>query len=227
MPHNSLVTIHPTALIEEGVEIGEHSSVWDNVHIRRNARLGHHTSVGGKSYIAYDVQIGNYVKINASVYICAGVTVEDMCMISAGTIFTNDRFPRSMNRDLTDLETSDPTEETLSTLVKKGATIGAGAVIGPGIALGEFCMVGMGAVLTRNVPAQALVVGNPARIVGYVCICGPRLINLQQAPSVGSQAACERCGRIYAWDGIRLNLLPPNARRPEGEEARLDVRPGL
>ncbi len=198
--------IHPTALIEEGVEIGEHSSVWDNVHVRRNARLGHHTSVGEKSYIAYDVSIGNYVKINAFVYICAGVTVEDMCMISAGTVFTNDRFPRAMNRQLTDLETSDPTEETLSTRVGKGCTIGAQATIGPGLTLGEFSMIGMGSVVTRDVPAQGLVVGNPARLVGYVCLCGPRLLSLDKAPAAGGRIVCHRCQRAYVWTGKGLTL---------------------
>jgi acetyltransferase-like isoleucine patch superfamily enzyme len=202
------VKIHPTALLEEGVEIGEYSSIWDSVHIRRNSRIGHHTSVGEKSYIAYDVRIGNFVKINAFVYICTGVEIEDMCMISAGTTFTNDRFPRSMNRELSDLETSDPTEETLHTKVKKGCTIGAGAVIGPGITLGEFSMIGMGSVVTKNVPLQGLVVGNPARLVGYVCLCGPRLVNLNQAHAVEWQITCERCGRLYAWDGTQLISRP-------------------
>lgn len=199
--------IHPTAIIEEGVEVGEHSSVWDNVHIRRNARLGHHTSVGEKSYIAYDVEIGNYVKINAFVYICAGVTIEDMCMISAGTVFTNDRFPRAMNRELSDLETSDPTEETLSTRVRRGCTIGAQATIGPGLVLGEFSMIGMGAVVTKDVPTQALVIGNPARVVGYVCLCGPRLVALDAAPAAGTEVVCHRCGRRYSWTGQGLDLL--------------------
>jgi len=199
-------TVHPTAIIEEGVQIGEQSFVWDHVHIRKNARLGHHVTVGEKTYIAYDVRIGNYVKINAAVYICAGVAIEDMCMISAGVVFTNDRFPRAMNRDLTALETAEPTEETLSTTVQRGSTIGANATIGPGIVLGEFSMIGMGSVVTQNVPPQALALGVPARVVGYVCICGPRLVSLRQAPPPGSEARCGRCGRTYLWDGARLEL---------------------
>lgn len=204
MTQNKPPSIHPSALIEPGVVIGEESSVWDNVHIRRNARIGHHTSIGEKTYVAYDVAIGNYVKINAFVYICAGVTIEDMCMISAGTVFTNDRFPRAMNKELTALETSDPTEETLSTVMRKGSTIGANATIGPGITLGEFSMIGMGSVVTRDVPNQALVIGNPARIAGYVCICGPSLINLREAPDTGSRIECHRCGRKYFWDGTKI-----------------------
>lgn len=203
------MTVHPTALIEEGVQIGDHSSVWDNVHIRRDSRLGHHTTVGEKSYLAYDVRVGDYVKINAFVYICAGVKIEDMCMISAGTVFTNDRFPRAMNRELTALETSEPTEETLETTVGRGTTIGANATIGPGVTLGEFSMVGMGAVVTRDVPAHALVVGNPAAVVGHVCVCGPRLVAVSEAPQAGSKVGCSRCGRAYRWDGTALTPEEP------------------
>jgi len=198
------VTIHDSAIVEDGVIIGDHSAIWDNVHIRHGTRIGSHTTVGEKTYIAYDVHVGDYVKINAMVYICAGVTIEEMCMISAGVVFTNDRYPRSMNRDLTALETSDVTEETLSTFVRKGATIGANATIGPGIELGSFCMVGMGAVVTRDVSAQTLVVGNPARAIGHVCICGPRLIDLDSAPPASTPLTCERCGRRYQWDGNQL-----------------------
>ena len=128
--------------------------------------------MGEKSYVAYDVVIGNFVKINASVYICAQVTIEDFCMISAHTVFTNDRFPRAGNRALTGLETSDVTDETLATRVARGTTIGANATIGPGVTLGEFSMVGMGSVVTRSIAPHALVIGNPARQAGWVCICG-------------------------------------------------------
>src|SRR5579884_1160053 len=120
------VMIHPTALIEEGVRIGAGSSIWDNVHIRRSASIGEECIIGEKSYIAYDVKIGNRVKINAFVYICAAVTIEDGVMISAGTIFTNDRFPRATTSDLKRLRSSAPDEHTLPTLVREGATIGAG-----------------------------------------------------------------------------------------------------
>jgi UDP-2-acetamido-3-amino-2,3-dideoxy-glucuronate N-acetyltransferase len=204
-PRGSLVRIHPTAIIESGVEIGDHSSVWDNVHIRRNTRLGQHTTVGEKTYIAYDVVIGSHVKINAFVYICTGVTIEDMCMISAGTVFTNDRFPRSMNKELTGLETSEPTDETLHMTVKRGSTIGANATIGPGVTLGEFSMVGMGSVVTRNVPPHGLVVGNPAALIGYVCVCGPRLVSVGQPPAPGAEVECDRCGRKYDWDGRSIH----------------------
>ena len=170
--------IHPTALVEEGVVIGPGSSVWDNVHIRRGARIGRQCIVGEKTYVAYDVVIGNLVKINAVVYICAGVTIDDGVMISAHTVFTNDRFPRATDPELLGLRTSDPTEETLRTRVRQGVTIGAGAVIGPGLTLGSWCLVGMGSVVTRDVPPHALVMGNPATVRGIVCRCGQPLLQL-------------------------------------------------
>jgi acetyltransferase-like isoleucine patch superfamily enzyme len=166
------VFIHKTAIIEEGVKIGEGSKIWDNAHIRKNASIGRDCIIGGKSYIAYGVKIGNLVKVNAFVYICAGVTIKNKVMISAGTIFTNDKFPRAVRGDAEKLFTSEPTKETEMTLVDDGTTIGAGAVIGGGITLGKYCMVGMGSVVTRNVSPCALVYGVPAKIEGYVCRCG-------------------------------------------------------
>ena len=136
--------IHPTAIIEEGVQIGAGTSIWDHVHIRRSTRIGEQCIVGEKTYIAYDVRIGNRVKINAFVYVCAAVTIEDGVMISAGTIFTNDRFPRATTPDLKQLRPSEPDEHTLPTLVREGATIGAGSVIGNDLTIGRFAMVGMG-----------------------------------------------------------------------------------
>jgi acetyltransferase-like isoleucine patch superfamily enzyme len=198
------VRVHPTAIVEDGVVLGDYTKVWDNVHIRHHAKLGRYVSVGEKTYIAYEVEVGDYVKINAFVYICAGVAIEEMCMLSAGVVFTNDRFPRSMNKELTAPETSDPTEETMFTRVKRGTTIGANATIGPGLTLGAFSMVGMGSVVTRDVPDQGLVIGNPARLTGFVCICGPRLLNVDLPPAPGSIVKCHRCDRHYCWDGHGL-----------------------
>jgi len=164
--------IHPTAIIEEGVRIGEGTAIWDHVHIRKNACIGDECIVGEKTYIAYDVWIGNRVKINAMVYICAGVTIEDGVMISAGTVFTNDRFPRAATSDLKRLRPSEPDEYLRLTRVKEGATIGAGCTIGNDLSIGRFAMIGMGSVVTHSVPDFHLSLGSPARSVGYVCRCG-------------------------------------------------------
>src|SRR5439155_21942603 len=163
------IRVHPTAIVEDNVTLGAGTSVWDGAHIRRGARLGQQCIVGGKAYIAYDVRIGDRVKINSAAYICNGVTIEDGVMVSAGVLFTNDRFPRAATNDLEELRPSTADEHTLPTLVREGATIGAGAIIGCDLTIGRFAMVGMGAVVTRSVPDFHLVIGNPARSIGCRC----------------------------------------------------------
>lgn len=197
------VIIHQSALVEPNVVLGPRTKVWDNVHIRHGASIGGDCIIGEKSYIAYDVRIGNYVKINANVYICAMVTIEDFVMISAGTVFTNDKFPRAFPPDMSGLASSDPNEETLATIVGQGATIGANATIGCGIKIGRYAMVGMGSVVTKSVPDYGLVFGNPARLQGYVCACGPQLGNKDVFLRQGT-AQCHRCGRHYILEGNQV-----------------------
>jgi len=200
--------VHPTALIEDGVTLGDGSSVWDNVHIRRNASLGEQCIVGEKTYIAYDVRIGNRVKINAMVYICAAVTIEDGVMISAGTVFTNDRFPRATVPDLGELRPSDPDEETRPTLVREGATIGAGCTIGNDLSIGRFAMIGMGSLVTKSVPDFHLAFGHPASSVGAVCRCGHPMVRFQPGNNWNlPEIACTNCGRKYAIAAGRVTEL--------------------
>ncbi len=187
--------IHSTAIVEENVQIGEGTSVWDNVHIRTRASIGENCIVGEKTYIAYDVRIGNLVKINAMVYICAAVTIEDGVMISSGTIFTNDRFPRATLADLKTLRPSEPDEHTLPTLVREGATIGAGCVIGNDLEIGRWAMVGMGSLVTRSVPDFHLVIGSPARSIGAVCKCG-QLFYKFDGNNENQEISCS-CGLKY------------------------------
>jgi len=203
--------IHPTAILEEGVELGNGTSVWDNVHIRRNARIGEQCIIGEKTYIAYEVRIGNRVKINAMVYICAAVTIEDGVMISAGTIFTNDRFPRATTADLKQLRPSDPDEHTLPTLVREGATIGAGCTIGNDLVIGRFAMVGMGSLVTKSVPDFHLAIGHPAVSVGCVCRCGQPLARFTKEEDRNAGAvACPVCLLPYEIrDGMVSELAPP------------------
>ncbi len=216
MSANVNVRIHPTAQVEPGVKLGIGTSVWDNVHIRRDTELGEQCIVGGKSYIAYEVRIGNRVKINSNVYICNAVTIEDGVMISAGTIFTNDRFPRAATTDLQDLLPSTPDEHTLPTLVRSGVTIGAGCIIGNDLEIGQFAMIGMGAVVTKSVPAFHLVIGNPARSIGCVCRCGQPLLRWNDEKAEAAEAvqvACPRCELKYSIRGRDvIELSPPQAK---------------
>ncbi len=203
------IRVHPTAIVEEGVEIGAGTSIWDNVHIRRSTHIGEECIIGEKTYIAYDVRIGNRVKINAMVYICAGVTIQDGVMISAGTIFTNDRFPRATTPDLRHLCPSEPDEHTLPTLVKEGATIGAGSTIGNNLVIGRFAMVGMGSLVTKSVPDFHLAIGHPAVSVGCVCRCGQVIHRFKEFCPENCEVTCVECGLRYTIStNTVVELLP-------------------
>jgi acetyltransferase-like isoleucine patch superfamily enzyme len=190
--------IHPTAIIEDGVQIGSDTSIWDHVHIRHSTWIGEQCIIGEKTYVAYGVQIGNRVKINAFVYICTGVKIEDGVMISAGTVFTNDRFPRATTPDLKHLRGSEPDEHTLPTLVREGATVGAGSIIGNDLVIGRFAMIGMGSVVTKSVPDFHLAIGHPAVSVGCVCRCGHIVARFNQPGQTDlERARCADCGFEY------------------------------
>ena len=191
------VQIHPTAIIEAGVSIGAGTSIWDHAHIRHHASIGAQSIIGGKTLIAYEVEIGNRCKINSSVYICYGVTIEDGVMIGAGSIFTNDRFPRAATPDLSSLRPSDPDDATCRTIVRAGATIGAGCTIGSNLQIGRFAMVAMGSIVTKSVDDFHLVLGHPARPVGCVCRCGQLLARFAELHSAVCRLTCRECGRTY------------------------------
>ena len=190
--------VHPTAIVEDGVILGPGTAVWDNVHIRCGTTLGAGCIVGGKTIIAYGVRIGNRCKINSFVYICTGVTLGDGVMISAGTVFTNDRFPRATDPELSELRGSDPDEHTLPTLVKEGATIGANCTIGNDLTIGRWAMIGMGSTVTKSIPDFALALGSPARSVGVVCKCGELLLKFEAGDAPEYQSLrCTACDRRY------------------------------
>ena len=215
------MAVHPTALVEEGVVIGENTAVWDHVHIRGPALIGRDCIIGEKTYIAYDVTIGDRVKINAFVYICAGVTIESGVMVSAGTVFTNDLYPRATSPDLTTLRDSEADEETLETRVREGATIGARSVIGCDLEIGRFAMVGMGSVVTRSVPDFHLAHGQPARSVALLCRCGRPFHKLDgPPPRFLSAMSCRRCGRRYRVRGLEVAEV-----LPQDDVAKFNVEP--
>lgn len=202
--------IHPTAIIEDSVRIGAGTSIWDNVHIRHSTLIGEQCIIGEKTYIAYEVTIGSRVKINALVYICTAVTIEDGVMIGAGTIFTNDRFPRATTVDLKQLRSSDKDEHTLPTLVKAGATIGAGCTIGNDLSIGRFAMVGMGSLVTKSVSDFHLAMGHPAHSVGCVCRCGQVLMYFKELTECEEYITCSHCGLQYHIKNREvIELTPP------------------
>jgi acetyltransferase-like isoleucine patch superfamily enzyme len=151
------------------------------------------------------------VKINAMVYICAQVTIEDGVMISAGTIFTNDRFPRATTPDLRTLRSSDPDEETLWTSVKEGATIGAGCTIGNDLSIGRFAMIGMGSLVTKSIPDFHLAIGHPAASIGVVCRCGHPVHRFAERDSDVADVACSACGLRYSIKARQVTELNPPA----------------
>jgi UDP-2-acetamido-3-amino-2,3-dideoxy-glucuronate N-acetyltransferase len=203
--------IHPTAIVEAGVRVGAGTSVWDNVHVRGPCEIGENCIIGEKTYIAYHVKIGDRVKINAFVYICAAVTIERGVMVSAGTVFTNDLFPRATTSDLRELRSSEPDGNTHPTLVREGATIGARSVIGCDLQIGRFAMIGMGSVVTRSVPDFHLVAGQPSRTLGCVCRCGePVLRTDTEVLADRDVASCSRCGLKYRVRGGIVTELTPN-----------------
>lgn len=174
-----MIRVHPQADISQEAEIGEGSMIWRNAQIREQARLGQHCIVGQNVYLDVAVVIGDNVKIqnNASLY--HGLQLEDGVFVGPHVIFTNDRIPRAINPDGT-LKSADDWEVG-RTRVCYGAAIGAGAVIITGVTIGRWAMVGAGAVVTKDVPDYALVVGNPARILSYVSAKGVRCATQDEA----------------------------------------------
>ena len=197
--------IHATADVAESAKIGEGTRIWHQGQIRPNAVIGENCNFGKGVFIDEGVQIGNNVKIQNYVSVYHGVTVEDGVFIGPHACFTNDMRPRAINVDGTPKAADD---WVLSpTLVKKGAAIGANSTIRCGVTLGEWCMVGSGSVVTRDVPNYGLVYGNPARLHGFVCPCGDLLEKeLEKGNSV--LAKCPSCStRIEiikeTWDGAK------------------------
>jgi UDP-2-acetamido-3-amino-2,3-dideoxy-glucuronate N-acetyltransferase len=190
--------VHPTALVEDQVSLGEGTSVWDNAHLRRGAVVGTDCIIGGKSYLANGVRIGDRCKINAMVYLCSGVSMGDGVMIAAHATFTNDFYPRACVNDLSELRPSEMDEHTTFTTVQDGVTVGASSTIGSDLVIGRFAVVGMGAVVTRSVPAYTLVVGAPARPMALVCRCGRPFLTLLEGTPADGGYSCSSCHVEYA-----------------------------
>jgi UDP-2-acetamido-3-amino-2,3-dideoxy-glucuronate N-acetyltransferase len=188
-------TVHPSSFVDEGSEIGAGTKIWHFCHIMPRARIGQRCNIGQNVVISPDVVIGDNVKIQNNVSIYTGVILEDDVFCGPSMVFTNVVNPRShVSRK----------DEYRQTLVKKGASIGANATVVCGHTIGRFAFIGAGAVVTKDVPDFALVVGNPGRISGWMCQCGIKLASGRTPPAA---ATCAACGSRYRAGGEHLALV--------------------
>jgi UDP-2-acetamido-3-amino-2,3-dideoxy-glucuronate N-acetyltransferase len=189
---NSDFFAHPQALVESR-EIGQGTRIWAFAHVMEGVRLGANCNVGEQCFLESGVVVGDDVVIKNGVALWEGVIVEDRVFLGPSCVFTNDLFPRSK-----------VVSQRLRTRIRKGASIGANATILCGLDIGRYSLIGAGSVVTTNVPDFALVVGNPARLRGYVCRCGEKL-NL----SGKEQISCV-CGLTYQKEESRIRPLQPS-----------------
>jgi UDP-2-acetamido-3-amino-2,3-dideoxy-glucuronate N-acetyltransferase len=181
--------VHPTAVVDDGADIGEGTKVWHFSHILSGSRIGAHCSIGQNVMAGPDVTIGNRCKIQNNVSVYKGVTLEDGVFCGPSMVFTNVFNPRAEIPRM---------DQVRATLVRRGATIGANATVVCGVTIGRYAFIGAGAVVIRNVPDHALMVGNPARHVGWVCACGERL---------NDDLTCDHCDRRYGKVAGEANAI--------------------
>lgn len=192
------VFIHPTAIVETQ-EIGQGTRIWAFAHVLKDVSIGANCNIGDHCYIESGVIIGNNVTIKNGNMIWEGVTLEDGVFVGPHVFLTNDLYPRSPRLPQAKKRYSGR-EWLLPTFVRRGASLGAGASILAGITIGEFSMVGAGAVVTRDVPPYALVIGNPARVRGWVCQCG-QPVKFQEGI-----ATCGDCDLNFVKSGDSVRL---------------------
>jgi UDP-2-acetamido-3-amino-2,3-dideoxy-glucuronate N-acetyltransferase len=190
-------SIHESSVVDRPCRIGTGTRIWHYCHIMPDARIGAHCTLGQNVFVGRGVRIGDHVKIQNNVSVFEGVTLEDDVFCGPSVVFTNVVNPRS------EIARKD---QYRPTLVRRGATVGANATILCGHTIGPYAFVGAGAVVTRDVPAYALVVGNPARRTGWVCRCGVRL------PAGPTLLRCPECRATYRRRGARLEAAGTRAR---------------
>jgi UDP-2-acetamido-3-amino-2,3-dideoxy-glucuronate N-acetyltransferase len=179
--------VHPTAIVDDGAQIGAGTKIWHFSHVLGGTVIGERCVLGQNVVIGPDVKIGNGCKLQNNVSVYKGVTLEDDVFCGPSMVFTNVINPRAF------IERKD---EFRPTLVKKGATIGANATIVCGNTIGEYAMIGAGAVVTKDIPAYALVIGAAARRIGWVSKSGDRL---------GDDLVCPRTGERFVLEGGKLH----------------------
>ena len=185
-------TIADTAIVAPDARIGTGTRVWHHAQVREGARIGRECNVGKGVYVGAGVVIGDRCKIENNASLFEGLTLEDGVFVGPHVVFTNDRRPRATNPDGT-LQTADDWELGRTT-VRRGASLGAGTIVLPGLEIGRYVMVGAGSMVTRDVPPHSLVVGNPARHIAWICACGRE--RSDTPPTPGTELRCGRCGII-------------------------------
>ena len=186
------VFVHPSSFVDEPCEVGEGTKIWHFSHVMPDARIGKGCSIGQNVLVARGVRVGDHCKIQNNVSLYEGVTLDDYVFCGPSMVFTNVINPRSEIVRKT---------EYRATRVGRGATLGANCTIMCGHDIGAYAFVGAGAVVTRDVPAYALMMGNPARQAGWMCRCGVKL------PAGGNKLVCSACGRSYRESGGRLEPM--------------------
>lgn len=184
--------VHDSAFVDEGVDIGEGTSIWHTSHILKGSRIGKNCKIGQNVVVGPHVTVGNGVKIQNNVSVYEGVTLEDHVFCGPSMVFTNVFNPRSEIPRMTELR---------PTLVKRGATLGANSTILCGITIGQYAFVGAGTVVTKDVPDHALVIGNPGRVTGWMCLCGTKIV------VTGQKVSCPTCGRQYRSDKVGMTVI--------------------
>jgi len=170
--------VHPSAIIEEGVELGDATRVWHHSHVRRSARLGAGTSLGKNVFVDSGVEVGARVKVQNNVSIFRGVAIADDVFVGPSVVFTNDRVPRATSNDWT----VQPTQ------VEQGASLGANATLVAPVRIGRWSAVAAGAVVIRDVEPHEMVAGNPAKRIGWICRCGETRV-----PRDADRLSCPAC----------------------------------
>jgi serine acetyltransferase len=203
--------IHSSADLEADVSVGPGSTIWHHAQVRTGARIGAQCVIGRDVFIDEGVQLGDRVKVQNRALVYHGVSVEDGVFIGPAAILTNDRYPRAITASGELARSDDWTVSPI--LLRTGSSIGAGAVVVGGTTVGRFATVGAGAVIVHDVPDHALVAGNPARRLGWVCACGRRLLERDgkpasadgpsrrenPAPDGSGSLHCGTCGRTYDY----------------------------
>ncbi|GGY10132.1 N-acetyltransferase [Litchfieldella qijiaojingensis] len=183
---------HESAIVDEGAQIGEGSRVWHFVHVCSGARIGKGVSLGQNVFVGNKVVIGDYCKVQNNVSVYDNVTLEEGVFCGPSMVFTNVYNPRSL---------IERKSEFRNTLVKKGATLGANCTIVCGVTIGEYAFIGAGAVINKDVPAYALMVGVPAKQIGWMSEYGEQL----DLPLAGQgEVVCQHSGERYVLDGNKV-----------------------